>query len=255
MRNIALTISYDGTNFVGWQKQPDIEARTVQGELEKALSKLHNTPITTNGSGRTDSGVHAIAQVANFWSPIDSIPVEKYAYAINGFLPHDIRIHAVEEKDSNFHPRFSAVSRSYRYFFHYGPVSPFAHEMNTVWWIRYKPNLENLNAMAACLIGETDCASFASLGDKSITTYRAIQKAHFFMQDGKLVFEIQANAFLWKMVRTIVGTLIELDRKKRTEKDFQAIIDAKNRKKAATTAPSTGLFLWNINFEGERKYP
>ena len=255
MRNIALTISYDGTNFIGWQKQPDSDGRTVQNEVEKALSKLHNTPITVNGSGRTDTGVHAIGQVANFTSPTDSIPVEKYAYAINGFLPKDIRINAVEEKDGNFHARFSAVSRSYRYFFHYGPISPFAHEMNTVWWLRYKPNLENLNAMAACLIGETDCASFASLGDKSITTYRDIQKAHFFMQDDKMVFEIQANAFLWKMVRTIVGTLIELDRKKLTKKDFQAIIDSKNRKKAAATAPSTGLFLWHINFEGERKHP
>ncbi len=255
MRNIALTISYDGTNFVGWQRQPDIEGRTVQCELEKALGLLHKTPVTVNGSGRTDSGVHAIGQVANFLSPIDSIPVEKYAYAINGFLPKDVRINAVSEKDDDFHARFSATSRSYRYFFHYGPVSPFAHEMNTVWWVRYKPNIDNLNEMAACLVGETDCASFASAGDLSLTTYRDIQKSHFFFENGKLVFEIQANAFLWKMVRTIVGTLIELDRKKHTKIDFQAIIDAKNRKNAAATAPATGLFLWNINFDGERKYP
>ena len=255
MRNIALTISYDGTDFIGWQKQPDTEGRTVQAEVEKALSLLHKTQITINGSGRTDSGVHAICQVANFLSPIDSIPVEKYAYAINGFLPRDIRIHKVEEKDTNFHARFSATSRSYRYFFHFGSVSPFAHDMKYVWWLRYKPNIENLNAMANCLIGEIDCMSFASICDKSLSTYRAIKKAHFFMDGEKLVFEIQANAFLWKMVRTIVATLIELDRKKLTKKEFQAIIDAKNRKKAAATAPAAGLFLWNINFDGERRHP
>ena len=255
MRNIALTISYDGTNFVGWQKQPDIEGRTVQCEIEKALSLLHKMPVTVHGSGRTDSGVHAIGQVANFLSPIDSIPVERYAYAINGFLPKDVRINAVAEKEVDFHARFSATSRSYRYFFHYGSVSPFAHEMNTVWWIRYKPNIDNLNAMASCLLGETDCTSFSSLGDKSVTRYREIQKSHFFFENGKMVFEIQANAFLWKMVRTIVGTLIELDRNKCSKNDFQAIIDAKNRKESSATAPATGLFLWNIDFDGIRKYP
>ncbi len=255
MRNIALTISYDGSNFIGWQKQPDSEGRTVQTELEKALSKLHKKTITTNGSGRTDSGVHAIGQVANFLSPIDSIPVDKYAYAINSFLPHDIRIIHVEEKEENFHARFSATSRSYRYFFHFGPISPFAHDIKYVWWLRYKPNIENLNEMSSCLIGETDCSSFTAVGDVSISHYREIQNAHFFMHGEKLVFEITANAFLWKMVRTIVGTLIELDRRNLSKKEFQMIIDAKNRKKAATTAPSSGLFLWSIGFDGVRRYP
>ncbi len=253
MRKIALTISYDGTSYIGWQRQK--EDKTIQGELERALTLLHKTDIEVIGSGRTDSGVHAIGQVAHFMSPIDSIPIANYADAINCFLPNDIRINKAEEKDDDFHARYSASSRSYRYFFHCNPSAPFAHNMLYVWWLRYKPNIENLNAMASCLIGETDCMSFTALGDKSVSSFRDIEKAHFFYDNEKLVFEIRANAFLWKMVRTIVGTLIDLDMKGLAKKDFQDIIDAKNRKKASATAPAKGLFLWHIDFDGCRKHP
>ncbi len=253
MRNIALTISYDGTNYIGWQRQK--EAETVQGELERALTSLHKTEIEVIGSGRTDSGVHAIGQVAHFKSPIDSIPIENYADAINCFLPSDIRIIKAEEKNDDFHARYSAVSRSYRYFFHCSKASPFAHKMPYVWWLRYKPNIDNLNSMAQCLIGETDCTSFAALGDKSVSPFRHIEKAHFYIDGESLVFEICANAFLWKMVRTLVGTFIDLDMRGLSKKDFQEIIDAKNRKKASATAPARGLFLWHIDFDGERKHP
>ncbi len=253
MRRIALTISYDGTHYIGWQRQR--EAETVQGELERALTSLHKTEIEVIGSGRTDSGVHAIGQVAHFNSPIDSIPIENYADAINCFLPHDIRITKAEEKGGDFHARYSATSRSYRYFFHCSSVSPYAHQMRYVWWLRYQPNIENLNDMASCLLGETDCMSFTALGDKSVSTFRDIEKAHFFVDNDTLVFEIRANAFLWKMVRTIVGTLIDLDMKGLGKNDFQGIIDGKNRKKASATAPAKGLFLWHIEFDGERRHP
>ncbi len=253
MRKIALTISYDGTNYIGWQRQR--EDVTIQGELEKALSKLHKIDVDVTGSGRTDSGVHAIGQVAHFMSPIDSIPIENYADAINCFLPNDIRVNKAEEKEQDFHARYSASSRSYRYFFHCSSSAPFAHRMPYVWWLRYNPNIENLNEMAECLLGETDCMSFTALGDKSVSTFRDIEKAHFFYNDENLIFEIEANAFLWKMVRTIVGTLIDLDMKGLSQKDFKAIIDAKNRKQASATAPAKGLFLWHINFDGSRKHP
>ncbi len=253
MRNIALTISYDGTNYIGWQRQR--EDRTVQGELEKALSLLHKADIEVVGSGRTDSGVHAIGQVAHFKSPIDSIPIENYADAINCFLPSDVRVVKAEEKADDFHARYSASSRSYRYFFHCSSVSPYAHQFDYVWWLRYKPNLKNLNEMAECLLGEIDCTSFTALGDKSVSPFRHIDSAHFFEDGGNLVFEIRANAFLWKMVRTLVGTFIDLDMRGLGKKDFQEIIDAKNRKKASATAPAKGLFLWDIDFDGERKHP
>ncbi len=253
MRNISLTISYDGTQYIGWQRQK--EDKTIQGELERALSLLHKTEIEVIGSGRTDSGVHAIGQVAHFKSPIGSIPIENYADAINCFLPDDIRIIKAEEKDETFHARYSAINRTYRYFFHCSSTSPFAHKVPYVWWLRYKPNIENLNAMASCLLGETDCTSFTALGDKSVSPNRQIEKAHFFLDGEGLVFEICANAFLWKMVRTLVGTFIDLDMRGLCKNDFQEIIDAKNRKKASATAPAKGLFLWHISFEGERRHP
>ncbi len=253
MRNIVLTISYDGTNFSGWQRQTG--DRTVQEEIEKALAIIHKQEITLHGSGRTDSGVHAIGQIAHFNSPIDTIPLDRYPSAINASLPFDIRVHSAQEKDNNFHSRFSAVNRTYRYFFHIEDSPPYAHESSYVWWVRYKPNIVNLNKMAQHLQGEIDCASFTAAGDKSKSTIRYIEKAHFFIENNVLVFEICANAFLWKMVRTIVGTLIDLDSKGLGPVDFASIIESKNRKAASATAPSRGLFLWCIDFDGERKYP
>ncbi len=253
MRNIVLTISYDGTNFSGWQRQAG--DRTVQEEIEKALAVVHKKDITLHGSGRTDSGVHAIGQIAHFSSPIDTIPLDRYPSAINASLPFDIRIHSAQEKDMEFHARFSAVNRTYRYFFHIENTPPFAHNSSYVWWIRHKPNIKNLNEMAKCLHGEVDCASFTAAGDKSKSTVRYIEKAHFFLDNDVLVFEICANAFLWKMVRTLVGTFIDLDIKGYSHKEFNEIICAKNRNAASATAPSRGLFLWHINFDGERKHP
>lgn len=264
MRNILLTISYDGTDFCGWQRQDHQNkkdsVRTIQYELEFALEKLHRQPVILYGSGRTDSGVHAIGQAANFFSPIDSIPVENYPRALNSLLPKDIRILKAEEKPESFNARFSATSRVYRYFIMEDQYIS-ANQTKYIWGVRYKPDLERLNEMASCLKGEIDCASFAASGDESVSTFRYLDKAHFFTQssfpnnENVVVFEIEANAFLWKMVRTITGTLIELDRDKKPIDSFKKILEAKDRRLAGVTAPSTGLFLWNINFDGIRRHP
>lgn len=260
MRNILLTISYDGSDFCGWQRQDQGEIkntmRTVQGEVEKALEKLHKQEITLYGSGRTDSGVHAMAQAANFFSPIDSIPLDRYPQALNSFLPQDIRIIDAEEVSEDFNARFSATSRVYRYFI--CPEKIQASQTRYAWAVNYQPDIDRLNVLASCLRGELDCASFAASGDESLSTCRYINNAHFFKQnvfpDGKemLVFEIEANAFLWKMVRTITGTLINLDRTKAPLDSMQKILLAKDRKKAGATAPAHGLFLYKINFDGIR---
>ena len=144
MRNILLTISYDGTNFCGWQKQDG--QRTVQGEIEKVLEIVHKSQIDLHGSGRTDSGVHAAAQAATFFSPIDSIPVENYPLALNSYLPKDIRIMSARVVDNSFHARFSATKRTYRYFLHCGSTPP-AHEMNYVWCIHRKIDIARLIIM------------------------------------------------------------------------------------------------------------
>ena len=251
MRNILLTVSYDGTNFCGWQRQND--QRTVQEEIEKVICLLHKKPISLFGSGRTDSGVHAAGQAANFHSPIDSIPIENYPLALNSHLPHDIRILKAEEKPLDFHARFSATSRTYRYFINCEP-NPIATRMPYVWPIHRHPDINRLNQMASCLHGETDCTTFSAAEDKSPSKCRYIEKAVFYVQDGNLVFEIKANAFLWKMVRSLVGSLIEYEKKGFTADDFNRILLSKDRSLAGVTAPPTGLFLWSVGFDGKRMH-
>ncbi len=260
MKNILLKISYDGTDFCGWQRQDKSNqgsaVRTVQGELEGALEKMFKQKINIYGSGRTDSGVHARAQAANFFSPVDSIPEENYVRALNSFLPKDVRVHSAKIVDENFNSRFSATSRSYRYFIQ-TQENPFARDSRYVWFIPYRPEIALLNQMASFLRGEIDCATFAAAGDKSLSTFRFIDKAHFFWSEqdkNLLVFEIEANAFLWKMVRSLTGTMIEFEHKKKSPEDFKKALLSANRCNAGVTAPPTGLFLWEVKFDGIRRH-
>ncbi|MCI5607665.1 MAG: tRNA pseudouridine(38-40) synthase TruA [Treponema sp.] len=263
MKNINLTISYDGTDFCGWQRQDDKNGneaeRTVQGEIEKALEKIFKQKIVLYGSGRTDSGVHALGQAANFLSPVDNMKKENYIRALNAFLPQDIRILDAEEVSDDFNSRFSATSRIYRYFISSAESIP-ANNSRYVWQVKnYIPNLDRLNSYCKCLKGEIDCASFAASGDLSVSTNRYIDDAHFFIQNDiwgneLLVFQIEANAFLWKMVRTLTGTLINLDKSNAPEDSMKKILEAKDRTKAGVTAPPTGLFLYQIKFDGIRRH-
>ena len=263
MRNILLTISYDGTDFCGWQRQDDVSGgqaeRTVQGEIEKALEKIHKSPTPLYGSGRTDSGVHATGQAANFYSPIDSMPAENYVRALNAFLPDDVRILESREVPEDFSARKSATSRVYRYFIALGD-STAADNMRFCWNVKnYTPNIKRLNKYCECLRGEIDCASFAASGDDSVSTFRYIDDAHFFIQKDRwgkdlLVFQIEGNAFLWKMVRTLTGTLVNLDKTNAPEDSMEKIQKACDRKAAGVTAPPTGLFLYEIKFDGIRRH-
>lgn len=280
MRTILLTISYDGTDYCGWQRQSpagnnslpaeqkklnppacdaDISKHkkavpTVQEEIEKALETLHKQPVSLAGSGRTDSGVHAVGQAATFVSPIDSIPVQNYIPALNSILPQDIRIVDAQEKEENFHARFSAKRRTYRYFINISE-NPLAHSKRFSWSIFRQPDINKLNEMASVLRGELDCTTFAAAGDKSPSKSRFIEDAFFYTEtttpdnlEKKIVFEITANAFLWNMVRSIVGTLIFFEKTGKTKEDFENALNSKDRKNAGPTAPPTGLFLWKVGF-------
>lgn len=258
MRNVLLTISYDGTNFCGWQRQDGCEShpepmRTVQAEIEEVLKKIHKEKTNLQGSGRTDSGVHAVGQTATFLSPIDSIPIQNYISALNSQLPKDIRIQDVKEVPLEFNARFNAVSRTYRYFISC-TKTPFAHRMPYVWSIRRYPDVEKLNLMASCLHGEIDCTTFTYASDLSESKHRFLEKALFYQQGDELIFEITANAFLWKMVRSITGSLIEFEGKGYDTDYFEKALLAKDRKLAGITAPANGLFLWNVSYEGVRKH-
>lgn len=250
LRNIALRVSYDGTDFLGWQRQSEAAAgkgRTVQEEIERALERMHGHPVRLIGSGRTDSGVHAAGQVANFCTDIRRIPAERFEIALNSMLAHDVRILGSREVPASFHARFDARERTYRYFIHCGK-RPLAHEMRYIWHLGRWPDLRALNKMAACLRGEIDCTTFAAAGDQSHSRARYLYGAHFRIEGEKLVFEISANAFLWKMVRSILGTLIWLEEKGAPPEEFERILNARDRSRAGPTAPGTGLFLWNVRY-------
>ena len=256
MQNILLTVSYDGTDFCGWQRQDKSDygnpVRTVQGEIETALYKMFSKKIPLYGSGRTDSGVHAFAQKANFFSPVDSIPQKNYVRALNSFLPRDIRITKAEYKDENFNSRFSAVSRTYRYFINTSGVMT-ARDSRYVWALGKELDLDLLNQMCGLLKGEKDFKTFAAAGDASLSTFRYVKDAFFFRQDeDTAVFQIEANAFLWKMVRSLTGTLVTLSLRKKTVSDFNRILESRERKNALLTAPPEGLFLYDVSFEGQR---
>ncbi|MDR0448461.1 MAG: tRNA pseudouridine(38-40) synthase TruA [Treponema sp.] len=245
LRNILLLIAYDGTDFSGWQRQKT--ERTVQGEIEKALETLHKRPVALTGSGRTDSGVHARGQAANFFSDIIRMEAERFVPALNSLLPHDVRILEAREVTTDFHARFDALSRTYRYFFIPG-FTAFPTETRYALRLFRQPDLSLLNNYCRILRGEFDCTVFAVPADKSKSRHRYIFFSSFFAEKDKIVFEIKANAFLWKMVRSIAGTLLFYEEQKLGQNDFFRVISSGKRELAGPTLPPEGLFLWNVEY-------
>lgn len=249
-RNILLRISYDGTRFHGWQKQlnhGNESFRTVQGEIERALACMHKHPVELFGSGRTDAGVHACGQAAHFFTDIVRISPANFVPALNSLLPKDVRIIDAVHVSPLLHARFSARLRTYRYFIYCGKTV-FAHQVPYCWHIRHEPDIERLNMMASVLIGELDCTAFSAAGDQSNSKSRYLYGARFFFDSDYLVFEISANAFLWRMVRSITGTIIRLEQRNGGKEDFEWILRSKDRRNAGETAPPQGLFLWSIDY-------
>ena len=243
-RNIRLLIAYDGTDFCGWQRQE--HDRSVQGVIENALEKMHGKPVNLTGSGRTDTGVHAAGQTANFYTGINSIKTERFIPALNALLPQDVRILDAGEEKSSFHARFSACSRTYRYQFICGQVMPYERRYN----IRLSrfPRMDVLNSYCRLLSGETDCSIFAASGDTSKSKLRYIYRAGFFVEGNRLIFEIRANAFLRKMVRSAAGTFLHYEEKNTPPEKLRDIIASKDRALAGPTLPPQGLFLWKVEY-------
>ncbi|MDR3301563.1 MAG: tRNA pseudouridine(38-40) synthase TruA [Spirochaetaceae bacterium] len=251
-RNIKLIISYDGTDFSGWQIQRN--GRTVQGELEKALQVIHKKHLQVSGAGRTDAGVHAAAQCANFITDIENIPPHNFVPALNGLLPHDVRIVSAEEVPPHFHARFSAKSRVYRYYIVSGRQAA-PHEARYALQLWTKPSLSMLNAYARLLHGETDCSLFASPSDPIFakgtgSRCRYIHHAYFFIENRQLVFEISANSFFRRMVRSIIGTLLFYEGRETPPEAFKKILLGGKRANAGPTAAPQGLFLWQVGYGG-----
>lgn len=247
-RTIRLTLAYDGTDFAGWQRQP--KDRSVQATLEDALSKMHGHPVDAVGAGRTDSGVHAAGQVAHFQTDIRSIPGGRFRLALNKLLPRDVRVIDSAEAHPDFHARYDARLRRYRYFIACGPECP-PHRARFAWHLRKRPDVRVLDSMASSLVGETDFTVFSSARDVSSNRWRFVHSASWRWDCDSLVFEIAANAFIWRMVRSLVGSMIGYEAKGGKGEYMREALRSGDRSIAGATAPAHGLFLWNVEYYAE----
>jgi len=266
-RNVRLVLSYDGTDFAGWQRQGD--ARSAQGELEGALARMHGHPVPVLAAGRTDAGVHAMGQVANFYTDIAGIDARRFLPALNKLLPRDLRILSSEEADFDFHSRYDARLRRYRYFVLCSRAADpvrlrYAHQLFR------RPDLASLNAAAALILGETDFTTFASAKDASPSRSRFVHESAFRWEGDMLVYQVAANAFLWRMVRSLVGSMLHYESLAAAEAEggarraeaparcaalMSAALGARDRSLAGPTAPARGLFLWNVEYYGSPTRP
>ncbi len=246
-----MTIEYDGTNLNGWQIQARNQ-RTVQGEITKAAQKLLNEKVKLIGSGRTDSGVHALGQVANFQTK-SLFPILEIKKALNALLPKDIRVIKIAEVPLNFHAQYNAKRKTYRYSLFLREVAcPFRHKYS----LHYtkKINLKRMREEAKALIGKKDFRSFMasdpSLGtkQKEKNPIRVIYRIDIKKTKDLLQIDIEANGFLYKMVRNIVGTLLEIGTKKLEPGIMKKILAKKNRNYAGETAKPKGLTLLEVNY-------
>ena len=247
-RNIRLTLAYDGTEFSGWQVQNN--ARTVQGDIEDALGRMHGHPVRIQGAGRTDSGVHASGQVGNFFSDLDSIDPRRWHIALNSYLPPDVRALASSEAPETFNAKNSARQRVYRYYLYTGIVGP-PHLRLYCWKIRRRPDIRALNALASVFLGEHDFTTFAAAGDVSRSKVRRVDTACFFPEGPFICFKVAASSFVWKMVRSILGTVLEYEQKAESPAALAEALRARDRSQAGMSAPARGLFLERVKYDGD----
>jgi tRNA pseudouridine38-40 synthase len=243
MNRYFIQLAYNGTNYHGWQVQPN--ALTVQELIEKGVSVLTGQKVEITGAGRTDTGVHASFFVAHFDLPEKFENPEQLAFKLNAFLPNDISIIKIFPVEIEMHARFSALSRTYRYFLS-EHKEPFRKEITAR--CIYPLDLEKMNEAAALLLKFSDFTSFSKLHTDVKTNNCKVMKAGWIRESGLLVFEIKADRFLRNMVRAITGTLIDVGRGKISIADFVSIIEAKDRGKAGASVEAMGLFLTNIEY-------
>ncbi len=251
-RRVALELSYDGRAFCGWQRQKD--AVSVQQTIMDAVTRMiGDRNIDVIGSGRTDSGVHAYGQVAHVEFDACDIPAKAFHMGLNALLPYSIRIRRSWDVDNSFHARYSAMAREYRYFCRCGePHDSFSDGLVTV--LREFPDIELLNSYAAHIVGTHDFTTFACSKDICPSKVRDIYEAEFGWKesmygDKLLCFRIAGNAFLYHMVRSLMGTMLDLAFDNKPDSAFKELLDAKDRLRTGRTAPSDGLYLWRVSYD------
>lgn len=242
MRNIKLTIEFDGCNYHGWQTQNNSLA--VQDVITEGILKLTGENVTVNGSSRTDAGVHALGLCANFHTD-SSIPPERFAYALNTMMPPDIVILKSEEADLNFHARFDSKGKKYRYLI-YNSVFPSALLRERACHISKTLDVAKMQEAANRFFGTHDFSTFMAAGSVVKSTVRTINYVNVEKKDNLISFEVQGDGFLYNMVRIMAGTLIEVGYGKINAADIDDIILSGNRKRAGKTAPAHGLYLVEV---------
>ena len=250
MRNLKLILAYDGSEFSGWQVQPDIT--TVQGTLASAIGRLTGENVLPQGSGRTDAGVHALAQVVTFVTE-SSVPTENFVKALNDLLPASIRVLSVEEMPAAFHARHSTKAKTYRYRIYRGPICP-PFLARYVWHYPYPLDEEAMARGAGLVVGEKDFTSFAAVDPERgkdgevVSNVRTIFRSDWSRDGEEFVYTVRGSGFLHHMVRNLVGTFILVGRGTLETEDMTRILAAKDRSAAGATAPGAGLYLVSVEY-------
>ena len=245
MRNIKLVIEYDGKDFNGWQKQPN--KLNIQGSIENAISQITGEDVELNASGRTDAGVHALGQVANFKTNTD-LSIEKFPIAINSKLKKSIRIISAEEVPDNFHSRLSCKRKTYRYVINNSVFSSAIYR-NLETHVPQKLDVNKMKQAVKYFEGEHDFKAFKASGTSSKTSVRTIYKAEVIsMPNNRIYIELTGNGFLYNMVRIIAGTLVDVGLGKINPEEIPDIILKGKRDRAGKTLPPNGLFLVNVEY-------
>ena len=250
MRNLKLILSYDGSEFFGWQVQPDLP--TIQGILASAIGRITGEKVLPQGSGRTDAGVHALGQVVTFVTK-SSIPTANFVRALNDLLPASVRVLEVEEVAQDFHARHSALAKTYRYRIFRGAICP-PFLARYVWHYPYPLEEETMVRAAPMVVGEHDFTSFAAVDPERgrdgepISNMRHIFRSNWEREGDEFNYSVTGSGFLQHMVRNLVGTLILVGRGTLQVEDIVRILEARSRSAAGATAPASGLFLVNVEY-------
>ena len=250
MRNLKLILSYDGAEFSGWQVQPD--AGTVQGTLASAIGRITGEKVLPQGSGRTDAGVHALAQVVTFVTE-SSVPIQNFVKALNDILPASVRVLHVAEMPGEFHARHSARGKTYRYRMYRSSICP-PFLARYVWHYPYTLDEEAMARAAALVVGEKDFTSFAAVDPErgregeQVSNVRTIFSSSWERSGDELIYTVRGSGFLHHMVRNLVGTFVLVGRGTLQAEDVTRIIEARNRSAAGATAPASGLYLVEVEY-------
>jgi len=244
---IAALLQYDGSAFCGFQLQKGLDIRTVQSDVEKALGIIFSEEVKVTAAGRTDSGVHAMGQVIHFDIPRD-MNLQKLAISINGILEKDVSVKNLFIVPDHFHSRYSACEREYRYIIHNHHLrSPFS--LYRAMWVSLPLNIERMRESASYLIGEHDFASFCKTCSASEGTVREISRIDIEKRDDLIYIDIAGNAFLHNQIRTIVGTLVSIEKSKTDPVMMKEILLKKTRLASGDTAPPYGLYFMNVKYD------